>query len=74
MDRDANDKLTLKVVGLPPGLSVVECEDKFLRHRTKLKCMILGVPTEMGEYDVVATATDSKGNSHVREFHLRVTD
>lgn len=64
-DNDPNDKLTVNISGLPPG---VERENQvFLK--------VSGTPTEVGEFTVQIDAADSKGNQAVPStFKIVVKD
>lgn len=60
-DQDRNDKLNMRLVNLPQGLSKGECQRyKYNeeRERKLIRCEIKGTPKKKGNYDVIIALTD----------------
>ncbi len=62
IDKDRNDKLTLKIDNLPKGLNVRSCSS-FGRFKNKIRCIVTGTPTNSGRYQIVATISDGLSSS-----------
>ena len=55
-DVDENDKLSMKIGGLPPEL-IVSCTKK----DQPVRCEVSGVPSKTGEYQMQITLFDNNG-------------
>lgn len=73
-DDNGQDKLTMKIEGLPQGLTPGTCTEATnpLNNRRSISCLITGTPTVASSSNVVVTTTDSTQRAVVRTYMLSI--
>ena len=66
---NANEDLTIKVDGLPEGLTLGKCSQEFNTHHiptpnTQKRCIIEGVPTKDGLYQIKVSVTNKNSDGY----------